>query len=158
MKGGPAGWLSSPLCYAELFEQKGMRFAEAGLEDVDLPTLPDDTRIATMRFILHWRGHRIRAGKAIGVIDETDGPKLSPVGLLCVKQWIEEMGPESKIVFAEFRDVQGRKRKWMRKLIERRLNSMTQFGEDAVLIFVSENSKVYDEIGSFFRFQKRAPH
>ncbi|CAN5816227.1 hypothetical protein BH20PSE1_BH20PSE1_01320 [soil metagenome] len=147
----------SPLCYAELFEQKGTRFAEAGLEDVDLPPLLDDARIATMRFILHWRGHRIRSGWAIGVLD-ADGPKLSPVGLLCVKQWLEEIGPESKIVFVEFRDVRDRKRKRMRKMIERRLNAMTRFGEDGVLIFVAENSKVYDEIGSFFRMQRHAPH
>jgi hypothetical protein len=98
----------------------------------------------TMRFLIDWRGRRVRSGIVIGGLIDGE-PQLSDVGMLCIDQWMRSQ-PTQKIVFAEFKHVATGNIERMRALLIERLDVMAAQGDDALLLLVAKNSTMYDKI------------
>lgn len=105
-----------------------------------------DDEAVTMRFLIDWRGRRIRAGLAIGGLIDGE-PQLTDVGLLCLDQWMRSH-PTQAIVFAEFKHVATGNIERLRALLIARLDGMAAHGDDALLLLVAKNSTMYDKIGA----------
>ena len=108
--------------------------------------LRTDGEVATMRFLIDWRGRRIRAGLVIGGLVDGE-PKLSDVGMLCLDQWMRAH-PTQTIVFAEFKQVATGNTERMRSLLIERLDRMAAQGDNALLLLAAKNSTMYDKIGA----------
>lgn len=99
-----------------------------------------------MRFLIDWRGRKIRAGLAIGGL--VDGyPHLTEVGMLCLDQWMRAC-PTQTIVFAEFKHVATGRIERLRALLIERLDAMAEQGDDALLLLVAKNSTMYDKLAA----------
>lgn len=110
-----------------------------------LVRFPGD-QIVTMRFLIDWRGIRIRTGLVVGWL--IDGaPYLSDAGIMCLDQWMRSH-PTQTIVFAEFKQVATGNIERLRALLIKRLDEMAEQGDNALLLLVTKNSTMYDKIGA----------
>lgn len=105
-----------------------------------------DDEAVTMRFLIDWRGRRIRAGLVIGGLIDGE-PKLSDVGMLCLDQWMRAH-PTQTVVFAEFKQVATGNTERLRALLIERLDGMAAQGDNALLLLAAKNSTMYDKIGA----------
>jgi hypothetical protein len=105
-----------------------------------------DDEAVTMRFLIDWRGRRIRAGLVIGGLIDRE-PKLSDVGMLCLDQWMRAH-PTQTVVFAEFKQVATGNTERLRALLIERLDGMAAQGDNALLLLAAKNSTMYDKIGA----------
>lgn len=100
--------------------------------------------IVTSRFLVHWRGRKIRTGLVGGGIINGE-PSLTPVGMMCLDHWMIEH-PTQKVVFVEFKSgMTGNIDRMRGRLIEW-LDRMEQYGDNAVMLLVAKNSTMYDKL------------
>lgn len=121
----------------------------------NLVQFPND-QVATMRFLIDWRGRRIRAGLAVGGLIDGE-PHLTDVGMLCLDQWMRAH-PAQTVVFAEFKHVATGNTERLRSLLMDRLAAMAAHGDDALLLLVAKNSTMYDKIGALIGIGAKPPN
>ena len=112
-------------------------------------------RLITIRYIISWRGKRIRASIVLGGVIDGDA-KVSDIGSMCVDQWMRAY-PKQKIVCVEFKRTATGNIERIRNRFINALDSMEDHGDNALLLLLAKNSTMLDKISAMIDTSKATP-